>query len=340
MDSGPHDNIEVGVKADRLSNLSDDLIHKILSFVSINDTVKTMALSSRYRFIWTTMPYLNFDSDDFSSLQNFVDCFLQRRNNQIDVSSLYLDIGIKQVTDPSVKKLMRYAFSHNIQRVEVTCMPQGHWGKRFQLIEFPLSLFSSKSLEHLSLNNYWSRDQRLKLEAMSILELPALTTLYLEGITSASDDDANCCVITGLFSKCTNLKHLTLISCNTVDKSSLSICHPGLSNLTLYNIRAWSVNVVAPQLENLTITDDDDCSSDGMLEYVISAPNLASLAYRGRYPLHLSTDGFHSLKEADIRVLADPLDVNDAPQMVGLLQQLHNVKFLKLNLEIIEVYIS
>nr|XP_043622290.1 uncharacterized protein LOC122593900 isoform X2 [Erigeron canadensis] len=70
-----------------------------------------------------------------------------------------------------------------------------------------------------------------------------------------------------------------------------------------------------------------------------SLHNLGEMGKRGDYPLHLNpTDGFPCLKEADICVYY-PKETH-SHQMVGLLQQLHNVKFLTLNLEFIELLSS
>jgi hypothetical protein len=56
----------------RLSSLPDDIIHKILSTVSMKDVVKTSVLSSRWRYIWTSMPYLNFSTKEFPTWHNRV----------------------------------------------------------------------------------------------------------------------------------------------------------------------------------------------------------------------------------------------------------------------------
>ncbi|RZC62463.1 hypothetical protein C5167_024243 [Papaver somniferum] len=47
---------------DRISSLPDSLIHHILSFMYTNHAVQTCALSKRWRYIWTSMPVLKFDS--------------------------------------------------------------------------------------------------------------------------------------------------------------------------------------------------------------------------------------------------------------------------------------
>ncbi|KAI7739818.1 hypothetical protein M8C21_024282, partial [Ambrosia artemisiifolia] len=91
-------------------------------------------------------------------------------------------------------------------------------------------------------------------------------------------------------------------------------------------------NVVAPQLKNLnisaTLTHNNQC--------LISAPVLEFLIYKVFSGLPLSTNDFLSLEKADICVSCP----KDAHQVLRLLQQLHNVKFLTLNLEIVELLSS
>ncbi|KAJ0875454.1 putative F-box domain, leucine-rich repeat domain superfamily, F-box-like domain superfamily [Helianthus annuus] len=87
------DRKRMNVEGDRLSSLPDDLIHKILSFVTIKRAVETSVLSPRWRYIWTSMPYLNFSTEDFQSFwypskfSTFVERVLSGINNQINVSS-------------------------------------------------------------------------------------------------------------------------------------------------------------------------------------------------------------------------------------------------------------
>ncbi|KAI3960212.1 hypothetical protein MKW98_016936 [Papaver atlanticum] len=49
-------------EADRISSLPDSLIHHILSFMYMNHAVQTCVLSTRWRYIWTSMSVLKFDN--------------------------------------------------------------------------------------------------------------------------------------------------------------------------------------------------------------------------------------------------------------------------------------
>ncbi|KAJ0462860.1 putative F-box domain, leucine-rich repeat domain superfamily, F-box-like domain superfamily [Helianthus annuus] len=332
MDSS-HDQKRMNVEDDRLSSLPDGLIHKILSFISIKHAIQTSVLSSRWRFLWTSMPYLNFSRDDFSKLpkfSKFVTHVLSDRNNQTEVSSVKLSLHGK-MSGIFAKKIIKYAFSHNIQQLNVASMLANEVG-------FPLVLFSSRSLKHLSLTmkvlsdiEYRSKySLRYVFNATSTWELPALTTLYLDNAALICDENTDKCI--DLFSKCANLKNLTLKSCYMEGFKGLGICLPKLSNLTI-EIACGSVevfNIVAPQLKNLTIRSYFD------EQYSLSAPDLVFLFYQGGYCLQLSTDDYLSLEKADICVPRP----KDAHQVLRMLQRLHNVKCLTLNVEIVELLSS
>ncbi|KAF5753908.1 putative F-box domain, leucine-rich repeat domain superfamily, F-box-like domain superfamily [Helianthus annuus] len=318
-----HGKMRMNVEGDRLSSLPDDLIHKILAFLPIKDAIETSVLSSRWRFIWTSMPYLNLSSEDFYTLpkfSKFVTHVLSRRNNLTEVYSLKLTFRGK-ASQVFVKRILNYAFSHNVQQLNVV------WLDVNSNMTFPLSLFSSKSLNSLTMQIV-KRNHLMETCLTSISELPTLTTLDLHSVTLCDDEDDKC---SGIFSKCANLKNLTLRDFAT-ESDGLSIFHPRLANLTLENDNFVKVvNVVAPQLENLTIRY---CYA----EHVISSPHLASFLYEGYHPLNLSTDGFHSLEKADVGISC--LQGTNAHPIVCLLQHLRSAKFLTLNLETVETLSS
>ncbi|KAM0059691.1 putative F-box domain, leucine-rich repeat domain superfamily, F-box-like domain superfamily [Helianthus debilis subsp. tardiflorus] len=335
MDSS-HGKKRMNVEDDRLSGLPDELIHKILSFIGIKQAIQTSVLSSRWRFIWTSMPYLNFSRDDFHRLHNFsefVTHVLSGRNNQAEVSSVKLSFHGEDAY-VIAEQIMKYAFSHNMQKLNVACVFDD------DNVKFPLFLSSSRSLKHLSVTKErfpltvyrWRHPFSYAFKATSILELPALTTLYLHDVTFCCDENPVECI--DLFSKCANLKSLTLKGCYIYGITGIRIRLPLLSNLTLESVggNVEVFGIVAPQLKNLTIRG----SFVRDHEYLISAPDLVFLLYSGYDHLKLYTNGFLSLEKADICVSSP----KDAHQVLRLLQHLHRVKSLTLNLEIVELLSS
>ncbi|PWA59752.1 F-box domain, Leucine-rich repeat domain, L domain-like protein [Artemisia annua] len=256
----------MNVQGDRLSNLPDDLIHKILSLVGIKLVVQTSALSSRWRYLWTSLPCLNFSSEDFKTLpkfSNFVTNVLSSRNNQIEMPSAILSFHVtSEVFEVLVKRIVNYAFYHNVKQLTVSFLPYE------SEVEFPLSLFSSQSLEHLTIGR---RPNFIILT--STWELTSLTTLHLESITFNDEVTAK---DTGIFSKCANLKKLVLKYCKMGSSNDVDICHSELSSLTLEDGTLFRnvINVVEPQLKDLTVRN-----WQGL--HLISAPELVSLRFEG-----------------------------------------------------------
>ncbi|KAI7744532.1 hypothetical protein M8C21_016206 [Ambrosia artemisiifolia] len=191
------------------------------------------------------------------------------------------------------------------------------------MIRFPLFLLRSRSLKYLSLTGSsigFPDTYSIILE--STWDLPALTTLQLRCVAFYDDNG------TGIFSKCVNLKNLTLNNFTILGSCDFSVCHPRLSNLTLKN-GYWALdafNLVAPQLNNLTIRS---CYG----KHLIAAPNLASLLFSASCLLQFSTDLCY-LEKVDLRI--DTSFVWSGSRIACLLQQIHNVKFLMLNLELVK----
>nr|GEV00910.1 hypothetical protein [Tanacetum cinerariifolium] len=321
-----NDKKRLDVEVDRLSSLPDDLIHQILSFNDTLDAVKTSSLSSRWRFIWTTMTCLAFSSEDFPDLakfSNFVKHVLSGRDNQREVSSVKLSFRGK-ASQVFVKRILAYAFSHNVQQLDITCLVERN-------IKFPLSLFSSQTLKHLTLNKGYCNGRGGSMTLTSTWEVPVLTTLHLNDITLSHDNTDN---FSGLISKCVNLKNLTITRCNMAGSNNIgfNIFHSQLSNLTLEGVywNARLLTVVAPQLKNIIIR----IYAYGSSRIMISAPELAFLLLQCYDSLNFSADDFHSLEKADISFA---LPYKEDPQnIVGLFQLLQSVKDLTLNMEILE----
>nr|KAJ0218139.1 hypothetical protein LSAT_V11C300111620 [Lactuca sativa] len=308
---------------DRLSSLPDELIHKILFCYDMKFAVQTCLLSSRWKLVWTSLPCLNFSSRQFHILHKFakfVTHVLSHRNHQIEVSTVKLRFhaGVNQ---DFVRKIAEYAFSHNVQQLTV-------FGPSSCRHVYPSCLFSSQSLKHFTFTciSY----TRLLIATEAPLDFPSLTTLNLCNIILSSD----------VFSKCVNLKNLTLEDFCVMDMEVFDIITPQLSNLKLIDGRCSnSINVIAPQLENLTVIN---CS----IGYLNAPPRLLSFCYTFQlWPCRLvqfSNDQFPSLNKVTI-YLSKSKDYptvlykeEDARMIINMLQHIHSVKYLTLDADTIE----
>ncbi|XP_071705190.1 FBD-associated F-box protein At3g52670-like [Rutidosis leptorrhynchoides] len=213
----------MNVESDRLSNLSDDLIHKILSYIDTKQAIKTSILSSRWKNTWKSIPHLVFSSHDHNSILEFsesVNRVLLSRNHEIDLSYVKLSF-YEKVSQAFLKTVMNYSFLHNVQKMTIICSHN----ERHR--EFPLSLFSSQSLKDLTLIGL-----HFYIKITSSWDLLALATLHLESVFVPEE---NAIKFGGLFSKCPNLKSLSLTTCRVDGRNGFTISHSNLSNLTLKN---------------------------------------------------------------------------------------------------------
>jgi hypothetical protein len=319
-----HDNVRLVVDEDRLSSLPDELIHRILHCNDTKYAVQTSLLSPRWRFLWKSVSRLNFSSRQFENLpkfSKFLKKFLLHRNHQVQVSSLNLNFH-GAASQFFVRNIANYAFSHNVQELTIVSDAKKHH-------EFPSCLFSSHTLKHFSLrNNFLSTC----ITPKTPWDFPALTTLYLGEITLCDDNRQS----VDLFSKCVNLQTITLVKFIVKHVEIFEINAPRLSNLVLKGGRFLNViNVVAPNLENLTI----DCC----LIKSLNAPHgIACLCYSGSDPPQWFKDGFHSLETVTIDLFFNcsmdrPYNEEDARRTINMLQAFHSTRFLTLNIDILEV---
>ncbi|KAI3501738.1 hypothetical protein L1887_29723 [Cichorium endivia] len=317
-----HNNIRRVVEEDRLSSLPDELIHKILSCFDMKFAVQTCLLSSRWECLWKSVPCLNFSSDCFRTLtkfSKFVTHVLSHRNHQIQVSSVKLDFdGV--ANQVSVRKIANYAFSHNVQELTVANTPLCRFSN------FPPCLFSSQSLKHFALTVIDSSDC---ITLDTPLDFPALTTMHLSSIILSRD----------LFSKCVNLKNLTIEDFDVDCMEVLDIITPRLSNLMLIDSGYVDViNLIAPQLENLTVIG---CYLTKPLN---APPGLKSFCCRGSSLVQLSKNGFHCLNKLTICLdwSWSTMSCNEkrAHKTINMLQELHTARYLTLSADVIECFSS
>jgi hypothetical protein len=76
---------------DRLSDLSDCVIIRILSFLNTNHAVRTCVLSSRWNNLWKLLPVLTLDSTGFQTCRiftKFVSMVLSLRHPSIPLQAI------------------------------------------------------------------------------------------------------------------------------------------------------------------------------------------------------------------------------------------------------------
>nr|GEW63768.1 hypothetical protein [Tanacetum cinerariifolium] len=209
-------------------------------------TKETTTLSKRWVHIWKSVTHLNFDSYKFHTMpqfMRFVNNVLSKRNSSSQVSAVELRFK-GPATESVIERIVNYAYLHSVEKLSFIWFT-------YKEQNFPPYLFTCDTLKHLTLAVY-NRNMVAGICHLPKLpwDFPALETLNLRDVRfhECEDKSAN------LFSKCMNLKELTLHGFAMPPLETFNICAPQLSSLTIGNAYYFPkvLNVVAPQLKYLT----------------------------------------------------------------------------------------
>lgn len=240
---------------DRISNLSDDLLLKIFSYLPTKYVVTTTLLSKRWNSVWTMVPRFDFDDGfelDPSRYQTFthhVDKTMSLRTSPI-LESLRFDVGPCCGTEDMVTWIRR-GMAQGVHELEIFHTEE-HLKEEHRPIKLPKSLYAYENLEVLKLTYSVALDVPLDVW------FPCLKTLHL---ISVKYETKGC--HSRLLSGCPVLEELVL------DKS-----------LNGHSMRAFYVEM--PKLQRLSVVDvceEPNYGVDGLHMTVINVPSLKCLSF-------------------------------------------------------------
>ncbi|XP_042030556.1 putative F-box/LRR-repeat protein At3g59170 isoform X1 [Salvia splendens] len=262
---------------DRLSSLPSEILDHILSFLSMNEVVKTGVLSRKWRYFWHSTPCLNFDFRDFWNQERclnlsynecvikfwvFVKCAMVIRSpicrlrlhceacDTIQLDSLLYLCAMKEVQELDIFT------GYGILQCPIHCGVPTHVDAFIQGVNSLVELQPLASFSYLK-------------------------TLNLVGVQFDDSDIAG-----NVFSDCGVLETLSLEYCCFVTRNHLKICANKLRTFNFVN--------------NGPYWWDYTCMFDGELE--LRTPNLVSFWYIGPV-LHLSqSSDMLFLKNASIEL--------------------------------------
>ncbi|XP_059650278.1 F-box/LRR-repeat protein At3g26922-like [Cornus florida] len=284
---------KVGVEGneDRISNLPSCLIGHILSFLPIKEAVATGVLSTKWKYLWTSITNLDFDDKWLlkpiysqkcteqklvMSFVNFVNEVLMRNMPDLHTFRLgctwrysHLNVWISTALARNLRELHLF-----FQRISY------HQG-------LPLEVFTCTSLIVLELVGGFV------LNVPTLVSLQNLKILLIQGL-EFSDDDS----IDRLFSGCPLLEELSVKRCNYRKIRVFHISAPVLKSLVINCYREGGYNVF-------------NSYPQGGYKLVLNTPNLRNLEYNGYVgdAKSYSVDKLNALVNANIRfVLGDSPD--------------------------------
>jgi len=299
---------EFDKEQDRLSNLSDELIIHILSFLTTKESYRTSVLSTRWESICTKIPNLDFElpmtTDPMSSkaIQSVYAALLRRTEN-LRKLSLFSDDGC---TPYDMHMWVSKALDLKVQELEFDC-----WSMEKPSF-LPLRLSMSKSLVVLKLRG----GPYPRLNYSSDVCFPSLKILHLQLIVFNSIlDNHSEYDLANFLSRCPHLEEFFLHDCmkqaiNIVSFPSLKRVFISLfTPLDGSNVCPLALQINAPSLEVLQIGD-------------------TSISPRKYEFINLS-----NLDQATLRISKHP----DFNSLYTLLKGISNVKSLTISSETIHV---
>ncbi|KAL6205894.1 hypothetical protein ACLB2K_023146 [Fragaria x ananassa] len=156
---GSQSKAQVSRNRDMISELPDSVLSHMLSFLETKYAVRTSVLSTRWKNIWALVPIVNFELEDrcprpskskHASFLSFVDrVLLYRDSSHIQRFRFHCDIYPKDLF--RIDGWIRTAIRRNVVELDLQFLLRNE-GVR-QMFEFPISVFSCKTLVTLKLSS-------------------------------------------------------------------------------------------------------------------------------------------------------------------------------------------
>ncbi|KAG5560528.1 hypothetical protein RHGRI_003747 [Rhododendron griersonianum] len=317
--------VKLNEAEDRISNLPKNLIGHILSFLPTKYAVRTGILSTKWKWMWTSISNLDFDDQLFlhSSANRNSDYremsflkFVYRVLLLLEGSNINkFRITCSQVSDVSyVNSWVTAALLRNVRELDL-CLPLG------SSVLIPTNLFSCDKLEVLKLGSGFV------LNIPSLVDLKSLKTLHLS-LVEFMDEES----IKRLLSSCPVLEVFALFQCGGKNVSVINISAPALKRLIVeYPApKCWETS-----LDEIGITDTQDVCP---YEIQLNTPNLLYFAYMGLVAEGFAMNNLSSLVEAsiDFELCYDQVEDRYDTAMTELLHGISNVQTLHLSGDCIE----
>ncbi|KAH7849735.1 hypothetical protein Vadar_022267 [Vaccinium darrowii] len=279
------------------SDLPDNVVHHIISFLDLQSLFRFIYASKRFRELYLTNPFLAFDGTEYSTCymlqhmyMNLFNRFLLERNGR-KLCGFLIRLQYKTVEVYRIITWLLVAVECNVEVVdlEVFCEERAERQK----IEFPLCLFRCGSLRSVAVNLHGGF-----LVLPSSCGFSFLQSLSLKSVKMANNFGE------WISSFCECLQELWLEDITEID--NVSIISSSLLRFTLVESRLSSqlrhLRIAGGKLEVVDITWRFNSSIGKSLK--ISAPNLKYLTWNGNPTNENCLDPFVQLEGA--RLLLEP----------------------------------
>ncbi|KAL8103297.1 hypothetical protein AgCh_027744 [Apium graveolens] len=168
------------------------VIHEIMVFMDTRSAVQTSILSKRWKLVWTTLPYLNFNANDqhYKDFSSFLDHFFSCRNCESRV--MKLDFCPGKGLHVRVMKKVSY-FTLNLTKGKVVVLAPKL--RNFHAIGVFLTRFECSELENVTIQfwdckfstPWWTLKQYKDLFKVMFSQLGSTKILTLDSATLQDD---------------------------------------------------------------------------------------------------------------------------------------------------------
>ncbi|KAJ4895901.1 FBD-associated F-box protein [Raphanus sativus] len=243
---------------DRISELPDELLVKILLFVPTKVAVSTSILSKRWEYLWMWLPKLEYGYRRCSEPESAkLQCFLDRNmplHRAPVIESFRLELCNLNSKPESIKMWVLTAVSHCLRELDI--LHESYPAKPNIL---PSNLYTCKSLVILKL------DGDILLDVPRMVSLPSLKTLKLQSVRYLND-----ATLQRLLSNCPILEDLVVQLRDYGDTlKKLTVVAPALQSLSLfipYNHELNEYVIETPSLKYFKFVDYSDYDHYGLIE--------------------------------------------------------------------------
>ncbi|KAL2337998.1 hypothetical protein Fmac_012444 [Flemingia macrophylla] len=258
MESGKTHRVEASITADRISTLSEHIIHELFDRLTMQDVIRISCLSKTWKAFCVSFPYLNIDHQCFNNLsydqfKNFMyhkvrDMSIKEDNLVIHKFRLrmpykYVKEAAKEIED-CIRLVSKTStikdFDFEIMQEECTFVAEGYWYELFNHI------YNAKTLVMLRLFGLivmLPSNRDIKFSHLKILRLEKISVKCESAISWFF---TNCPLITETrLVKCYGLKDLKVRG----NLSHLKFLEVGFCSLL------ESVEIQAPKLEKLVLSE-------------------------------------------------------------------------------------
>ncbi|KAL7110870.1 hypothetical protein ACP275_05G053100 [Erythranthe tilingii] len=206
---------------DRISELSDDILQRILYLLSQEDAVRTSVLSKSWRDIWCTRPNLDLSDTNFKqeflstvdkTLQRYCDRRICLEKFQLSMSLYYSHSDLKSVW--FLEKWIRALTNMGVKEFRLSIYSKDS-RRRTRRVKLPFVVFEAECLQDLHVEGFMFDQTTIERNILS----KHMKKLHLEKV---SIEDK-------IFEK-------IITSCPLIETMSLESCKK-LRNIKAYNLR-------------------------------------------------------------------------------------------------------